>query len=182
MIGFVVLVGVAGSGKTTVGRALAGRLGWDFVDADDLHPQANIDKMAHGIPLGDADRLPWLEAVNEVLRARAALGRTTVLACSALKEDYRRILVASIPEVVIVYLKVGYELGLQRLKTRAGHYMPAELLESQFAALEEPRQALAVDAALSVGQIVDAIVAFLSTLKQAEAPPGDVFSTSLGSE
>jgi gluconokinase len=141
----ILLMGVAGSGKTTVGRLLASELGWRFYEGDDFHPRANIDKMQRGIPLTDDDRWPWLQALKEVIDACLAQGTSAVMACSALKQTYRDYLRHGHDEVKLVYLKGSYDLLSQRLAQRQGHFMPQELLASQFATLEEPRQELIVD-------------------------------------
>lgn len=134
----LVVMGVSGSGKTTVGALLAGRLGWSFAEADDFHPAANIAKMRSGIPLDDSDRLPWLQAIAAQIDRWRAEGRSGVVTCSALKRRYRDIIVGDRPEVRIVYLKGDRELIAHRLAARHGHFMPASLLDSQFANLEEP--------------------------------------------
>ncbi len=131
-------MGVSGSGKTTVGALLAGRLGWNFAEADDFHPAANIAKMRSGVPLDDADRLPWLNAIAAQIDRWRAEGRNGVVTSSALKRRYRDILVGDRPEVRLVYLKGDRELIAHRLAARQGHFMPASLLDSQFANLEEP--------------------------------------------
>jgi carbohydrate kinase (thermoresistant glucokinase family) len=131
-------MGVSGSGKTTVAALLAGGLRWDFEDADDLHPAANIAKMHAGIPLTGADRSPWLLAVAGWIDASRAAGRHGVVACSALKRSYRDIIIGDRPDVRLVYLKGDRQLITTRLACRHGHFMPAGLLASQFAALEEP--------------------------------------------
>ena len=142
----VVLMGVSGSGKTTVGRAVAAELGWTFLDADDFHSQASIAKMAAGIALTDDDRLPWLDRLAEEIRAETARGRDVVLACSALKQAYReRLAQGARQDLVFVYLKGDATTIEPRLASRSGHYMPASLLASQFAALEEPAGAIVVD-------------------------------------
>jgi gluconokinase len=140
----IILMGVAGSGKTTVGRELAGELGWKFYDADDYHPRSNVEKMSHGVPLDDADRAPWLERLRELIESCLARGEDAVLACSALKESYRRTLVVD-DRVKLVYLKGDRELLLERLSERHGHFMKPEMLDSQLATLEEPQRALTVD-------------------------------------
>ncbi len=141
-----VLMGVCGCGKTTVGRSLAAELNWAFLDADDFHPQANIAKMAAGTALSDADRLPWLDRLAEEMRAAMAGGREVVLACSALKHAYRERLAQGAGQGLrFVYLKGDATTILPRLASRSGHYMPPSLLASQFAALEEPAEAIVVD-------------------------------------
>jgi gluconokinase len=152
----IILMGVTASGKTTVGRMLAAQLGYHFYDADDFHPRANIDKMRRGIPLNDADRLPWLETLRDLVRRCLTEHGEAVLACSALKDAYRQYLLID-PRVTLVYLKASRDLIRQRLLQRRGHYMNPALLESQFATLEEPKQAIKVNAALSPGEIVSVI-------------------------
>ncbi len=134
----LLVIGVAGAGKTTVGRLLAERLGWAFLDADDLHPQANVEKMRAGIALEDADRWPWLDAVGRWIDERRADGRPSVVACSALKRAYRDRLRAGRPGLRIVFLSGSQALIGERLEQRKGHYWPASLLPTQFAALEPP--------------------------------------------
>jgi gluconokinase len=143
----VVVMGVTGSGKTTVGRLLAAALGAEFIDADDHHPPANVAKMRAGTPLTDADREPWLERLNALLRERTARGASVVLACSALKAAYRDALLRELPDARLVYLRGSRELIGARLAARRGHYMNPALLDSQFAALEEPADAIVADAA-----------------------------------
>ena len=152
-------MGVSGSGKTTIGEALARELGWPFIDADDLHPPQNILKMASGVPLEDADRWPWLDLLNERLRAQ----QNAVLACSALKEAYRQRLTRGVERWRFVYLHGSFELIAARLAGRRHRYMPAALLRSQFEALEPPAQAIAVDVAGEVQTSVAAIAAQLRT-------------------
>jgi gluconokinase len=141
----VVLMGVSGSGKTTVGRLLADRLGWRFVDADDFHPVSNVEKMRSGVPLTDEDRWPWLDRLNAILTAEHAAGHPVILGCSALKARYRERLSGSLPDVHWVHLQGSFELIESRLQARRGHYMPSNLLASQFAALEAPTEALTLD-------------------------------------
>jgi gluconokinase len=150
-----VLMGVSGAGKTTIGRLLAERLGWRFIDADEHHPKANVEKMAAGIPLEDADRWPWLDELNRLLRAE----RDAVLACSALKESYRRRLLAGIAHARLVFLEGDRALIAARVAARKHRYMPASLLDSQFATLEPPAQAIRIDVSAPVERSVDAIVA-----------------------
>jgi gluconokinase len=142
----VVLMGVAGAGKTTIGSLLAEELGWPFLDADELHPPANVEKMRGGQPLTDADREPWLAAVAGWIRATLDAGGSGVLACSALRAAYRDRLGGGSDRVRFVYLRAAPELLLQRLQGRAGHFMPGSLLGSQLEALEEPRAALVLHA------------------------------------
>ena len=149
----IILMGVAGSGKTTIGRELAGELGWKFYDADDYHPRSNVEKMSRGVPLDDADRAPWLERLRELIESCLARGENAVLACSALKESYRRMLLVD-DRVGLVYLKGDRELLLKRLSERHGHYMKPEMLDSQFAALEEPEGGLTVDVAAPPAEVV----------------------------
>jgi gluconokinase len=141
----VIIMGTTGSGKTTIGTLLAKRLAWEFVDADDFHPPANVEKMKHGIPLTDADREPWLKALHDKIVEWNGEQRNVVLACSALKQSYRDELRAS-SEVKFVYLKGSYELFSQRVLARKGHFAKQDLLASQFAALEEPADAIIADA------------------------------------
>jgi len=148
-------MGVAGSGKTTVGRLLAAQLGWPFYEGDDYHPTANVEKMAHGVPLTDEDRRPWLDALHDVIARIAADGGSAVLACSALKQEYRDRLARAVESVVFVYLHGSFELFRERLRERSGHFMKADLLPSQFATLEPPGDAIVVDA----NQASEAIVA-----------------------
>jgi gluconokinase len=140
----VVLMGVSGTGKTEVGTRLAEALGAEFVEGDDYHPPANVEKMRSGAPLDDADRQPWLERLSREIGAWLDAGEPVVLACSALKQRYRDILKAGRPGVCFVHLKGDPALIRERLQGRRGHYMPASLLESQFAALEEPADAITV--------------------------------------
>jgi len=142
----VLMMGVCGCGKTTVGRALAQELKWRFIDADDLHPEANVAKMASGIPLTDDDRWPWYERIVDELRLLGAGGNHVVLACSALKQGYRDRL-ARAGDVRVVYLKGDAATIEPRISSRSGHFMPASLLASQFATLEEPTDAFVVDVA-----------------------------------
>jgi gluconokinase len=151
----VVLMGVSGVGKTAVGTRLAKALEGTFVEGDEYHPPANVAKMRSGVPLDDADRQPWLETLSREIGGWLDAGRTVVLACSALKQRYRDILKAGRPGVRFVYLKGDADLIRSRLQHRRGHYMPASLLESQFAALEEPTDAITV----GVEGTPDAIVA-----------------------
>ncbi|MGC4072766.1 MAG: gluconokinase [Nibricoccus sp.] len=144
----VLLMGVAGSGKTTIGRLLASQLGWAFYDADDFHPPANVAKMAAGTPLTDADRAPWLNVLRERIATSLASGENAVIACSALKAAYRQILQPDPAEPIrLVYLRGSPELLASRLAARSGHFMKPSMLASQLATLEEPAGALVADIA-----------------------------------
>jgi gluconokinase len=149
----VLLMGPAGSGKTTVGELLAAQLKWDFADGDNFHPPANIEKMSHGVPLGDDDRIPWLHSIREAILQWDTQGKNVVLACSALKRSYRELLLIN-SHVKLVYLKGYYELFRDRLRARRSHYAGEQILAGQFADLEEPEDAITINAALSPEQIV----------------------------
>ena len=144
-LSLIVVMGVAGAGKTTVGRTLAEQIGWTFVDADTYNPEANRAKLAAGIELTDADRAEWLETLNQAMVRDISRGMRVVLACSALKESYRAVLTRSIPAARFVYLRATPALIRARLSTRT-HFFNPGLLTSQFATLEEPRDALVIDA------------------------------------
>jgi carbohydrate kinase (thermoresistant glucokinase family) len=150
----VLVMGVAGVGKTTIGEALARALGARFIDADDYHPPENVAKMKAGVPLGDEDRWPWLKRLNEELKKE----QRAVLACSALKESYRRRLAEGLKELRVVYLHGSAGLIRERMKARKHRYMPAALLESQLATLEPPSDAIAIDVAAALEDSVAAIV------------------------
>jgi gluconokinase len=144
----LVLMGVSGSGKTTVGKVLAADLGWTFVEADDFHPPANVEKMRGGTPLTDEDRRPWLEALRARIDDACQRGENCVMACSALKDEYRDYLEQGCPGGVrYVYLRGSEELIRARLERRQGHFMNPDLLKSQFEALEPPAGAVEVDVA-----------------------------------
>jgi carbohydrate kinase (thermoresistant glucokinase family) len=153
----VIVMGVSGCGKSTIGTLLAQRLGVVFLDADEYHPPENVAKMAAGVPLGDADRRPWLERLNAELRNRS----DAVLACSALKESYRKVLAQGI-DCRFVHLRGSIELIRSRMTQRQHRYMPASLLESQFATLEAPARAIDVDIARSPEDCVETVVAALA--------------------
>ena len=154
----VILMGVSGSGKTTVGQRLADALGWDFVDGDDFHPDINVEKMRRGEALTDADRWPWLRAIRTFIDERLAADEPAVVACSALKEAYRDVLLDGSDEVQLVYLRASYALIRERMEARTDHFFDADLLDSQFEALEEPGP----EAALTV---------------DVDAPPDDIVRT-----
>jgi gluconokinase len=151
------VMGVAGSGKSTVGRLLAKRLDWVFLEADDFHSEGNKEKMHRGVPLTDADRLPWLDAMHEKIRAQDEAGKNVVLACSALKDKYRQRLTAAL-DVKVVYLRGPKKLIADRLRQRSGHFAGEAILDDQFAVLEEPGNALVVDIAEKPEQIVEEIL------------------------
>ncbi|KPK05312.1 MAG: hypothetical protein AMJ64_11895 [Betaproteobacteria bacterium SG8_39] len=162
----VVVMGVSGSGKTTLGQQLAARLGCGFIDADDYHPKENVAKMAAGVPLEDADRWPWLDALNGLLRAKSGRAESVVLACSALKQAYRARLCAEIDDCRIVYLRGSIEQIRARLAERRHRYMPASLLESQFDALEPPQGAITVDVSESAERCVETVLAALGSSRR----------------
>jgi gluconokinase len=152
----VVVMGVTGVGKTTVGNLLAQQLGWTFLDADDFHPEANLAKMRRGVPLNDEDRRPWLETLHAELTKRQGKGENVVLACSALKEEYRKTLAAGL-RVSFVYLKGNTSLIAERLRERRDHFADDRILSGQFADLEEPDGAVVIDVAATPQEIVSRI-------------------------
>jgi gluconokinase len=162
---FIVVMGVSGSGKSTVSALLAERLGWKFEDGDDLHPLENVEKMRAGQPLTDEDRRPWLLAIRAWMDEARVAVKKAVIACSALKRSYRDVLMAGRDDVRLVHLKGSAELIALRMAKRHGHFMPVSLLESQFAALEEPAEdehPIVVSIEGTPQEVVDAIVSQLS--------------------
>ena len=157
----VLVMGVAGSGKTTIGRMLASRLGWVYLEADDFHSAANKEKMHRGEHLTEADRLPWLRAMHAELQKQSASGKNVVLACSALNEEYRRVLMDGL-SVKLVYLRGSKELIASRLRHRTGHFAGEAILDDQFAVLEEPRDAIVVDIAEEPERIVEELLSKLA--------------------
>lgn len=153
---FIVITGVAGSGKTTVGKLLAKNLGWQFFEGDDFHPAANVEKMRRGEALTDEDRQPWLEALRDVVQSTLKNGENGILACSALKRDYRARLRVN-EQVVFVHLTATPQLIERRLQQRKGHFMNPSLLQSQFATLETPETALSLDASLPPAALVQRV-------------------------
>jgi gluconokinase len=152
-----VVTGVSGSGKSTIGAMLAGRLGWAFADGDSFHSAANIATMRAGVPLTDADRLPWLAAITAWMDDQIAAGTSAVVACSALKRAYRQELVHGQPEIRLVFLQISHDTVVKRLIARHGHFFPQQLLDSQFADLESPgpaEGALVVSAEAEPAEIV----------------------------
>lgn len=160
MATIVVVMGVAGSGKTTVGTMLAGATHCAFLEGDSLHSAANVEKMSHGVPLTDDDRAPWLAAIHARLLDAFTRGECLVVGCSALKQSYRSLLADGVP-ITWIYLKGSAALIRSRLQHRTGHYMKADMLDSQFEALEEPSDALVVDVSQPAGTIVEQILAVL---------------------
>ena len=159
----IVLIGPMGCGKTTVGRLLAARLGWPFDDADDFHPQENIDKMRAGNPLDDRDRHGWLTTLAERIAGRLAAGENLVLACSALKEKYRDLLGVDQHRVVSVYLKGDCDVLRTRIEGRNHQFMNNDLLASQLAAMEEPAGGLVLDIGSSPEELIESIIAWITT-------------------
>ena len=154
----VVLMGVSGAGKTTIGELVAKRLGWPFIEGDEYHPIENVAKMAAGIPLEDADRWPWLDALNRRLRGE----RDAIVTCSALKASYRERLLKGLADARIVYLNAPKAVIAERVAQRKHKYMPASLLDSQFATLEPPSDAINIDVSGNPEDSVDAIVKTLA--------------------
>ena len=155
----IILMGVSGSGKTSVGKGLSEALGWPFYDGDDFHPQENVDKMAQGIPLNDEDRQPWLERLHSLISEHLETDRSLIVASSALKAKYREVLRGDLQSsVLFVHLAGSFELIQSRMENRSGHYMKAEMLRSQFRDLETPDDALTVSIDQPVGAIVDQII------------------------
>jgi gluconokinase len=152
----LIVMGVTGAGKTTVGRLLALELKWEFADADEFHPAVNVEKMRHGIALSDEDRKPWLERLREAVTRWRGEGKNVVLACSALKQSYRQGLDVG-PEVRFIFLKGSFQLIAERLRTRAGHFAGEAILAGQFADLEEPENAVMVEIGPPPAQIVSQI-------------------------
>ncbi|MEN3930285.1 gluconokinase [Microvirga sp. W0021] len=163
----IIVMGVSGCGKTTLGEELAKRLSCGFSDADGFHPKANVEKMAAGIPLQDEDRCPWLASIREAIDGWHAKGESHIIACSALKEVYRDMLSPN-GDVIFVYMKGSRETTRPRLKARKGHYMPPSLLDSQFNTLEEPKDALIVDIQGTPAEIADDVIAQLPKFASAE--------------
>ncbi len=158
----VILMGVSGCGKTSVGEGLSKALGWPFYDGDDYHPQANIDKMTLGIPLEDKDRKPWLENLHRLIGEHLDANQSLIVACSALKTKYRQILRGDREELVFVHLKGDFDLIYARMRKRSGHYMKADMLHSQFRDLEEPVDAITISIEKSIGEIVKEVIVYLN--------------------
>ena len=150
----ILLTGVAGTGKTTIGRQLAAELGWPYHEADDFHSAANKEKMGRGVPLDDSDRAPWLAAIRAAMDGCRAAGHSAVFSCSALKEKYRRVLLDGAPDTTLVFLSGERDVLLTRMAQRAGHYMKPAMLESQLTILEPPVDALRLDVRQTPGELV----------------------------
>jgi gluconokinase len=154
----IIIMGVEGTGKTTIGKMLAEKLGWKFYDADDYHPKRNIDKMRRGIPLNDEDRWPWLEEIGRLINSSLNLNEPSVIACSALKRSYREYLKQQEERIIFVYLKGDKNTISKRLASRKGHFAGTQLLESQLQALEEPEGVLTCDISRQPEVITDYII------------------------
>jgi gluconokinase len=172
----LVVAGVAGSGKSTIGALAARRLGWKFADGDEFHPAENIAKMEAGIPLTDADRWPWLAAIGEWMDANLRSGESAVLACSALKRSYREFLLSGRDQAYLVFLWISPDADEQRVQARKGHFFGSPLLASQFAALERPEgedRTLVIDCdCRSAEQVLTLIIEWLGLDAHAPPPPG----------
>ena len=153
----IVVMGIAASGKSTLGRALAKSLDWEFVEGDDYHPADNIEKMRQGVPLDDADREPWLESMNDYLKLLDKVGKSAVVACSALKQQYRDRLGHGVSDMRYVFLCGDPELIQRRIVERKGHFMPPDLLDSQIAAMEPPQDAIWVGVGLPLAEKVGVV-------------------------
>ena len=160
----LIVAGVSGSGKTTVGAMLAGRLGWRFADADDFHPVANVEKMRAGIPLTDADRRPWLRAIAAWMDERIARDEPAVVGCSALKRAYRDALLGGRPDAQMIFLAVDREVIATRLAARRGHFFPGQLLGTQFDALEPPEPDERVISVIPAGEPADTVASIIAVL------------------
>jgi gluconokinase len=177
----LIVAGVSGCGKTTVGALLAGRLRWRFADADTFHPEANVAKMRAGIPLTDADREPWLQAITDWMDERIAAGQSAVVTCSALKRAYRDRLLAGRPTATMVFLQVSKEVLVKRLMNRHGHFFPEKLLDSQLAALEPPGPDERVESVLTEDDPAQTVAKIIATLwPDGEPNPEGATDTSRG--
>ncbi len=169
----LIVAGVSGSGKTTVGAMLAGRLGWRFADADDFHPAANVDKMRAGIALTDDDRWPWLRAIAAWMDERIAGHESAVVTCSALKRSYREVLLGGRPQAMMVFLTVDRQVLARRLAIRHGHFFPSQLLGSQFDALEPPGPDERVLSIAAADDPADTVASIIAVLWPDGSPGGD---------
>ncbi|QLE55366.1 gluconokinase [Nostoc sp. TCL26-01] len=161
----ILIMGVSGSGKTTIGQQLANSLHWEFRDADSFHSPENIEKMRHGIPLSDEDRIPWLQTLHTAIKNWLQENQNVVLACSALKASYRQFLLLDSNNVKLVYLQGSFTLIQQRLQERQNHFMSEKLLKSQFDTLEEPDNAILVDISQPPEQIITFLKTYFATAK-----------------
>jgi gluconokinase len=168
----LIVAGVSGSGKTTVGAMLAGRLHWRFADADQFHTAANIAKMRAGIPLTDEDRWPWLRAITAWMDNRIAQGESAVVTCSALKRSYRDVLLGGRPEALLIFLAVDREVVTRRLAARHGHFFPGQLLGSQFDALEPPGPDEHAVTVAAGGDPADTVAAIIAIVRPGSGAPG----------
>ena len=153
----ILVMGVSGSGKTTIGKQLADSLQWEFSDGDSFHSPENVEKMRRGIPLTEVDRQPWLQAMQRAIAQWLQADKNVVLACSALKESYRQLLIVDKTRIKLVYLKGSYQLIQKRLQERKNHYMSEKLLNSQFDVLEEPADAIDIDITAPTPVIIQTI-------------------------
>ncbi len=160
-IWIVILIGVSGSGKTTVGKLLAESLGWSFYEGDDFHSQRNVSKMLAGVPLSDEDRVPWLSAIHQLVHELIRKSQRAVVTCSALKKTYRKFITEGHPHVAVVYLRGNYALIHSRLRSRTDHFMKADLLASQFNVLEEPYEVPSIDVSQAPEVMVEQIKGML---------------------
>jgi len=173
---FIIYMGVSGCGKTTVGKMTAEALNLPYYEGDEYHPKANVEKMSHGISLNDEDRDQWLQRLSDLLQEKLAKGESGVLSCSALKENYRDRLNVDPQRVHFIYLKGSYGLILNRMTARAAHYMPAELLQSQFDTLEEPEDIFTIDIDQSPEIILDKALGYIHHISDnpfSDIPPDD---------
>ncbi len=153
----MILMGVSGSGKTTIGQLLARNLGWSFYEGDDFHSPSNVSKMLGGLPLSDEDRIPWLSAIHQLVQNLISTSQRAVITCSALKQTYRKLITEGHPQVALVYLRGNYALIHPRLRSRTAHFMKADLLASQFSVLEEPHDVPFIDVSQAPEVIVEHI-------------------------
>ncbi|MCA9837120.1 MAG: gluconokinase [Trueperaceae bacterium] len=158
----LVIMGVSGSGKSTIGELLSEQLGWPFLDGDKYHPEANVAKMSAGHPLNDDDRRPWLERLHALIREHLDRGASVIIGCSALKESYRKILKGELDNVRFVFLEGSYDLILERMQARQ-HFMKPKMLKSQFETLEPPQEAITVSIAEPAEQVTERIISKLKT-------------------